>query len=181
MPFCRRALAAFAALVVMLAPHRVLHAQTAATSTADTTRRALIVVNPFSFLIPGASGEAEFAVSPTATVAFGGSYYGDGGYSTATVKLRLYPQEHAPDGFAVAFGGGLARQQENFCNLVCSRRSRTNPTVGVELDYTWLLGPTRHFGLSFGGGLQRVLGVNNSHDDLAPFLPMGRLGIGYAF
>lgn len=183
MPLSRCALAALAALAVVLAPRHVLRAQAAAAPTADSTRSALILVNPFSFLFPGVSGEAEFALAPSATLAFGGSYYGSDGpnYSTATVKLRLYPQEHAPAGFAVALGAGLARQQENYCDLRCSRTTKTNPTVGVELDYTWLLGPTRHFGLSLGGGLQRVLGVDNSHDDLAPFLPMGRLGIGYAF
>lgn len=183
MPFSRCALAALTALAVAIAPHHVLRAQTAATPTPDSTRRALILVNPFSFLFPGVSGEAEFVVAPSATVAFGGSYYGNDGpdYSTATVKLRLYPQEHAPAGFAVALGAGFAKQQETYCNLDCGHRTKTNPTVGVELDYTWLLGPTRHFGLSLGGGLQRVLGLNDTHDDLAPFLPMGRLGIGYAF
>ena len=183
MPLSRCALAALTALAIVLAPRHVLRAQTAAAPTPDSTRRAIILVNPFSFLFPGVSGEAEFALAPSATVAFGGSYYGDDGpnYSTATVKLRLYPQEHAPAGFAVALGAGFARQQENYCNLGCGKRSKTNPTVGVELDYTWLLGPTRHFGLSLGGGLQRVLGVNDTHDDLSPFLPMGRLGIGYAF
>lgn len=183
MPFSRYALASLAALAVVLAPRHALRAQTAAAPTPDSTRQALILVNPFSFLFPGVSGEAEFAVAPSATVAFGGSYYGKDGpnYSTATVKLRLYPQEHAPAGFAVGLGAGLATQQGNYCNLVCSRSSKTNPTVGVELDYTWLLGPTRHFGLSLGGGLQRVLGVSDGYHDISPFLPMGRLGVGYAF
>ena len=183
MPFSRCALAALTALAVVLAPHHALRAQTAASPTPDSTRRALILVNPFSFLFPGVSGEAEFVVAPSATVAFGGSYYGNDGpnYSTATVKLRLYPQEHAPAGFAVALGAGLARQQESYCDFGCGRRSKTHPSVGVELDYTWLLGPTRHFGLSLGGGLQRVLGIDERNDSFDQFLPMGRLGIGYAF
>lgn len=174
-------LAAAALVAIALAPATAATAQSGA--VPDTARTTMILVNPFAFLLPGAGAEVEHAISRSASVALGGSYYprSNLGYSTVTAKLRLYPQDHAPSGFAVGVGVGMASQWGYFCSVPCRQSTQVNPTVGVALDYNWLLGRTRHFALSLGGGLQRVIGVSSAYTDGSTFLPMGRLGVGYAF
>lgn len=174
-------LAAAALVAAVLAPATAATAQSGA--APDTARTTLVLVNPFSFLVPGASAEVEHAISRSASVALSGSYYprSNLGYSTVTAKLRLYPQEHAPSGFAVGVGVGMAGQEGYYCPASCGSTTEVKPTIGVALDYTWLFGATRHFGLSLGAGLQRVLGVSTTYSGASTFLPMGRLGVGYAF
>lgn len=154
---------------------------------SDTARRTLVIVDPFSPLLEGFSGELQHAVSPSIALSVGGSVYPQSqlGYSTVNAKIRLFPQGHAPAGLAVALGVGLAAQhRDNACfsfDAACDAGGTSVlPTVGVALDYMWLLGTARRFALGVGVGLQRVLGVNSS-DTIHEFLPMGQFGVGYAF
>lgn len=160
--------AALLAATAAAALARTSAAQMAPPPTDTAPRRTIIIVNPFSFLIPGVSGELEHAISPVASLSAGGAAYS--GYYSATAKVRFYPQERAPSGFAVALGGGVAGTGEG---------QSVRPSVGVELDYTWVLGHTRRFALGAGAGLQRLFG--DAGPDGTVFLPMGRLGVGYAF
>jgi hypothetical protein len=175
-------LALVIALVVI--PSSTLHAQTAsgAAVATDTARRNLAVINPFGAVFSFFSGEYEHALSQSASVGLAGTYYApsDFKYFTGEVKLRYYPSEHAPDGFSVALSAGMTHVSGDLlCFDVCDNSATNRPTAGFELDYNWLLGPSRRFVVGTGFGAKRLFGSKTSGS--ADGLPTARLVLGVAF
>ena len=63
-----------------------------------------------------------------------------------------------------------------------STRRFTRPSIGTELSYQWMLGPTSRFAVVLGAGVKRMFGKEGNFDPVnIPLLPMGRASIGYAF
>ena len=60
-------------------------------------------------------------------------------------------------------------------------RSEGAPTLGVLLDYNWLIGARRRFLVGTGIGARRVLKDVASDSPLSQVYPDGRLQIGLAF
>jgi hypothetical protein len=50
----------------------------------------------------------------------------------------------------------------------------------VQFDYSWILGPSQHFGIELGAGAKRLFYQDKSGRG-SEALPTGRLSIGYAF
>lgn len=156
----------------------------AAGMAQDSVRRDLILIDPILVPFNIYNGEYEHVLSRSATVGLSGTYYGDNGfgYYTAEVKGRYYAQEHAPDGFSLAGTVGVTRVSGGFFDFSSSgyrRSASTYPTIGVELDYNWLLGPTRRFAIGTGLGAKRLLGSHNNGS--ATGLPTARVAVGVAF
>ena len=156
---------------------------TAGTDIApDTARGNLAVINPFGVVFSFFSGEYEHALSRSASVGFAGTYYAptDFKYVTGEVKLRYYPSEHAPDGFSVALSAGVTHVSGDIlCFDVCNNSATDRPTAGFELDYNWLLGPSRRFVVGTGVGAKRLFGSKTSGS--ADGLPTARVVLGVAF
>ncbi|HEV2641993.1 MAG TPA: hypothetical protein VGT98_04780, partial [Candidatus Elarobacter sp.] len=151
-------------------------------ASADTARTNLVLLNPIGVVFSIYNGEYEHVAMPAFSMGTAGTYYKDRylNYATVEAKFRYYPQEHAPDGFAVAMSAGVTHVSGDItCWDVCSNTSKQYPTLGVELDYNWLLGPTRRFAIGAGGGAKRLFGSHN--DGSSAVLPTIRLAIGAAF
>ncbi len=147
-------------------------------------RTDLILVNPFGLVFNALSGEYEHVTTRRSSVGVGGTYFSqdDFTYATLEVKARYYPSEHAPDGFSVGLTAGVTRQSDNnttYCFDVCLKTRSNRPTVGFELDYNWVLGPTRRFVVGTGIGAKRFFGDNNSGG--IDGIPTARVAIGVAF
>ncbi len=153
----------------------------------DLLRRNMVLVNPLAAIFNVYSGEYERTINPSTTLGAAGTYYGftsdDINYSTAEIKVRYYPQEHALSGFSLGASAGATRVSENlYCSgdICDTRASSTHPTLGIELDYNWLLGPSRRFAVGTGIGAKRLFGINDDYSGLVA-LPTGRLSVGLAF
>lgn len=178
------------AITFLCVASTVLGAQSSRPGTARDSVRDLILIDPILIPFNIYNGEYEHVLSRSATLGLSGSYYGDYGNNgnnnrsadyTVEVKGRYYPQEHAPDGFSLAGTAGVTRVFGEFFGYSNSYHSgsSTYPTIGVELDYNWLLGPTRRFAIGTGIGAKRLLG---SHDNgTSGGLPTARLAVGVAF
>jgi hypothetical protein len=149
---------------------------------AGPIRTDLVLINPFGAVFDVISGEYEHVLSRGATIGFAGTYYApsDFKYFTTEIKLRYYPSERAPDGFSAGLSAGVTHVSgELLCFDVCDQTSVNRPTVGFDLDYNWLLGPSRRFTIGTGIGAKRFFG--NKQDGSLDGVPTGRLALGIAF
>jgi hypothetical protein len=56
------------------------------------------------------------------------------------------------------------------------------PSIGSELRYQWILGPSARFVVLTGLGLKRCFGDDKNVDPLSiPIVPTARINIGIAF
>ncbi|HEY5085733.1 MAG TPA: hypothetical protein VII66_00105, partial [Gemmatimonadaceae bacterium] len=133
----------------------------AAEAAADTARRNLVLANPLGVVFNLYNGEYEHVISKSASIGFAGTYYAptDYTYFTSEIKMRYYPSERAPDGFSLALSAGLTHETGSLlCFDSCDSAPSNRPTLGSELDYNWLLGPTRRFAIGTGIGAKRFFG-----------------------
>jgi hypothetical protein len=82
-----------------------------------------------------------------------------------------------------ATAGFASANDENFDfngQRIVSRRT-TRPTIGTELSYQWIIGPSARFVAVTGLGLKRFLGEEGSDPISVPILPTARINIGFAF
>jgi hypothetical protein len=134
-----------------------------------------------------ASAEYEGMTSDEVSLGAGAGVDTDN-YAWGEGKLRYYPGARAPRGFAIGMSAGAARVNsytEDDCFIFCSDASGpsgTGATVGVFLDYSWLLGRSRRFYVGTGLGLKRVFGLDDAPGQSYPeVLGASRLQVGYAF
>jgi hypothetical protein len=150
-----------------------------------------ISINPLFLPFGGYVAEFERAVAPSVTLGLSGAYYDpvgddDDTYSSAEVKLRVYPNERALRGFSIGVSAGLGRVTTETCCTTADREERrttkSGATAGVVLDYNWLLGRNRRFLVGTGIGAKRLFG-NLGEDDFFDIrvLPTLRLQVGAAF
>ena len=157
-------------------------------------RRTVITFNPFAALAEYFAGDVETKVSPTVSLGVGFSTTGIEDYNNYTAleaKVRYYPAEEALKGFSVAGTVGVATARTEAgrfqtcgsfgCSPAASERA-TRGTIGTELSYQWLLGPTDRFVTVIGLGVKRFLGKEGEFDPInIPILPTARINIGFAF
>ena len=169
-------------------------AQTLREQTRTATPSTHILsVNPFLPLFGYFQGEYERRLQDNLSLAVAGSYVRyDEYYTNLDVKLRLYPQDRALDGFGIAAGLGVgsAKPDGDFVsdcsnNFECVERAArrvTAPTFSVEAQYQWLLGRTRRTAVSVGGGAKRYFFSDDDlQDRIERVLPSARFTIGYVF
>ncbi len=186
MSLLRRTLRAFAVgFTAVAVSSAAAHAQSGPTR--------IVAINPFLPLLGSFQGEFEKKLQANLSVAVSASYldYGDDDddrYTSADVKLRLYPADRALDGFGIAAGLGVGGQsvvESTDCVDIdrCryDRVSRTAPTFSVEMQYQWLLGKNSNTAVSVGGGAKRYFLSNTPNDLFNEFMPTLRLTVGYAF
>lgn len=162
-----------------------LHAQPQRLRVDPDIRTGVVTLNPFAIFAEFLTGDVEVKVARAATIGFGGSFAGSDfdNYRALEAKVRYYPGEKALQGFSVAGTAGFSSAKEFESSFGVERRRRvTVPSVGTELSYQWLLGPSARFVAVTGLGLKRFLGAESEADFLdTPILPTARINIGFAF
>jgi hypothetical protein len=145
--------------------------------------------------IPFGVVSAEYEYMATRELSWGlGAGIDNNTHSWAEAKIRFYPGARGPDGLAVGMTAGVDRLRAftgNDCLVICTEGSGpkgTAFTLGVLLDYGWLIGPTERFYVGTGVGAKRVYGLDDERDtdggfitDYPKVLPVIRFQIGYTF
>jgi hypothetical protein len=181
----------------------------AAQQSSIPAYRSLIGFNPLGIPFDIASIEFETLMQQGITFGVAGSYVAlddddefEAGerWTSFDVKGRYYPGEVVLRGFSVGLSLGVTRYSErvfsdctptptnpNPCGgggpTPSTRESLVTPTIGVIVDYNFLLGAQRRFLVGLGVGAKRLL----KHDsDIRSFdppraYPFGRFAIGLAF
>jgi hypothetical protein len=146
-------------------------------------RENLISINPLGIVFEYFSGEIEHAISRSASVGLTGSYASpfDFTYTSFDVIGRYYPSEAGLRGFSIGPTVGFTHVSDNQVCFDCSSSSANAFTVGAELDYSWILGPSQHFGVELGVGAKRLFITGQDSRQISTALPTGRLSVGYAF
>lgn len=157
-----------------------------------------VSINPLGLPFGIYSAEYEVAVPGGGglAVGVGGTYAsdffeddeGDGGDGSRDVwfegKVLYYPSEVALRGFSTGLTLGYHNARNDGGDLFSPGgevRSEGAPTIGVLLDYNWLLGPRRRFLVGTGIGARRVMKQVDAGSPLEQVYPDGRLQIGLAF
>jgi hypothetical protein len=163
-----------------------LHGQQPTRVNPDT-RKAVFTFNPFAIFALYFAGDVELKAAKTVTVGGGFSAVGIddfNNYRSLEAKVRYYPAERALQGFALAGTAGFATgsDRDSFTPGGLPPRRVSRPTIGTELSYQWIVGPSSRFVVVTGIGLKRLLGEEANFDPLnIPILPTARLNIGFAF
>lgn len=145
-------------------------------------RENLLSINPLGVLFEYYSAEFEHSMSRSTSLAVAGSYFSpfDIGYSSVDGILRYYPAEQGLRGFSIGPSVGYTHVSDNSCVFDCTTNSSSAVTIGVQLNYSWILGPSQHFGIELGLGAKRLF-YSGSEGRGSTALPTGRLSVGYAY
>ncbi len=140
----------------------------------------VLSVNPFGLLAEYVNAEYERAMTSTTSLGVSASYFGafdEADYFSLEGKYRYYPQARSLAGFAL--GGSLGYAQVSATDGDDDKASAFS--VGVEVDYNWLVGPSRRFFIGTGIGAKRLFG-GDVDSDVPVVLPTLRLvNVGFAF
>jgi hypothetical protein len=153
----------------------------AAQSPAPSTQRNILTINPLGIPFEYFSAEFERALSGASSLGLTGSYVSieDVTYSTIEGKYRFYPNEEGPKGFSVGLAAGITRVSED--DDFGPTESESLPTLGVIVDYNWMLGKTKRFVVGAGLGAKRIFGDDDNFGDASFGYPTARFQIGLRF
>jgi hypothetical protein len=165
--------AAATAVIVLAATASAVVAQPTSPPYGPTpsATRHVVSANPFGLLFGLFNAEYERTVNDPLTVGAGGSFFedGDNDYVNADLFVRYYPSGRPLDGWAFGVKAGLTNVG-----------SGTYPGVGVDVNWSRVMGRRDNFYLGIGFGLKRLLGADGSY--VVPLVPTIRLvNIGVAF
>jgi hypothetical protein len=170
----------FALMAAMIA----LPVATAAAQNA--TPRNVISIQPLSAMLTVYSGEYERAFGKAASWGVGATYWnaGDTGdevsYTSGDFKLRYYPQGSSLNGFSVGGSVGYSTVSETFGT---TEAEQGGVSVGVLLEYQWLMGAKKNFSMTLGAGAKALM-VNEddfSGSEVTARYPTARVSVGYAW
>ena len=157
-----------------------------ASAQERTGKAAVISIQPISAMLTVYSGEVELAMSRSATIGAGATYFspdvfdGDFNYLSGDVKIRYYPEGRAFQGFS--FGGSVGVTHLSASDNNSTGGSASGPSIGVMLDYNWLLGAEKSFYIGLGLGAKTLFISDKSVADEATLhYPTMRLSVGWAF
>jgi hypothetical protein len=150
-------------------------------------RLNLLSINPLGVVFEYFSGEFEHATTRATSLAIGASYTSPFDISYTSVDLigRYYPAEQGLRGFSIGPTLGYTSVSDDYSCApptfdVCSTSKSNAVTAGIQLDYSWILGPSQHFGIELGLGAKRLF-YQGDHGRGSDALPTGRLSVGYSF
>jgi len=159
----------------------------AAATAQKAAPRNVISLQPLSAMLTVYSGEYERSMSKSVTWGLGGTYWdaGDAGdevkYSSGDFKLRYYPMGSALYGFSV--GGTVGYSSVKGTSSTGVDETAGGASVGILLEYQWLMGQQKNFALALGAGAKALM-VNDddiSSADFTAHYPTARVSIGWAF
>jgi len=158
-----------------------------ASAQATSAKSTVLSIQPIDAMLTVYAGEAEIAMSHSVTLGAGATYWGpditdgDFRYLSGDLKLRYYPDAKPFQGFS--FGGSVGVTQIKATdNTSQSSGSASGPSIGVMLDYNWLVGAQRAFYVGLGAGAKRVFISDQDVSDNATLIyPTLRISVGWAF
>ena len=165
----------------------VAFALISSTAAAQTvTPKNVLSIQPLSAMFRVYSVEYERAASKAVTWGLGTTLFrvGDSGndvnYTSAEFKLRYYPAEVALQGFS--FGGAVGLSGVTGRSDSGGDETVTAPSLGVLLEYQWLMGASKNFALTLGLGA-KALSIKDSFssNDFVARYPTARVSVGYSF
>ena len=178
--------AATASLLLLLAPSRSLPAQ----GTAPI-RSNVLAVNPLGIPFKFLSVDYERALAGGFSLGGNVSYisWGDEddsdevSYRSVELKGRIYPEADGLRGFAVGLTAGVSQLKEDITDDtgLNDDLEDTFPTLGVVVDYNWLLGKERRFFVGMGLGAKRVYGDDEGFSEANFAYMTARFQVGVAF
>ncbi len=132
------------------------------------------------------SAEYERKTGSAVSVGVGGTYWDVGEdddltYASGDLKLRYYPQGTALQGFS--FGGSVGFSSISATTFEGVDESASGPSLGILIEYQWLMGVQRNFALTLGVGAKAVMVDEDeiSSDDFIARYPTARISVGFAF
>ena len=188
--FFQRSITLSAALLVAAAP--ALAQPSPRVVTVPEGPAHVFTVNPFFLLAGWIAVEYEQRLSPSLSLGGGFNHteYSDDRYTDFDFKARLYASEHALRGLSIGLSlGGSSINIANYeictpafggCNIPL-KRTISSPSIGIELNYQWLLGSSRHTAIAVGFGGKRFLASDETLRGTGRVIPTFRLGLGYGF
>ena len=145
----------------------------------------VVSINPLLLPFGGLIAEYEAVAAPNVTFGASLAYYdfvggGSDRYTSGEAKVRFYPGERAPEGFAVGLTLGFGRSHDGGVPPG-EDATKGGLTSGVAVDYHWLVGPSRRFFIGSGVAVKRRFG--DLRDDWIGWevLPTARLQMGVVF
>lgn len=126
--------------------------------------RTYIALNPLGIPFDIASVEVETGVVQGVTVGGQGSYtsFGDDRYSTFDAKVRYYPSEVVLRGFSMGVSAGHTHFTTR--NNDVTRQSLDFGSIGLLVDYNWMLGERHRFIVGTGLGAKRVIANSDERE-----------------
>ena len=162
-------------------------ATTAGAQTSAAGKSAVFSIQPITTMLTIYTGEVELAMSPSVTLGAGATYWGpdfddeDFSYLSGDLKVRYYPDARAFQGFSFGGSVGLTRVAASSSNTQ-DNGSATKPSVGVMLDYNWLLGANKSFYVGLGAGAKALfINEDEFNSNITLRYPTARLSVGWAF
>jgi len=149
--------------------------------------RNVLSIQPINAVFTDYSAEYERATRGAVTFGIGGTFFnvGDGvdeiTYKSADVKLRYYPNGTALMGFS--FGGTAGYSSVSGQDFDGTDQSASGPSLGILLEYQWLMGVQRNFSVALGVGAKAVFVKDNAFtsDNFLARYPTARVSVGFAF
>lgn len=154
-------------------------------------RQNLVSTDPLGVVFQWYNAELEHALSPEISLAAHASYVKpiDVAYTSADIIARYYPNAQGLRGFDIGGTVGFAHlSSPDFAYAQCLgcgpdyNQSANAFTLGIQGDYSWILGPSQHFGVELGVGAKRFFyNSKNTNSNFSVALPTARASIGYAW
>ncbi len=170
-----------------LMPFAAASAQQVAAPFTPATPHSVISIQPINAVFTAYSAEYEHQTGAAVTFGVGGTFLnaGDGidevTYKSGDLKLRYYPSGTALIGFS--FGGTAGFSSVSGTDFNGAKTSVSGPSLGVLLEYQWLMGLERNFSVALGIGAKAVFVKDNqfTSDNFVTRYPTARISVGYAF
>jgi hypothetical protein len=150
-------------------------------------RKNVFTIQPLNAVFQFYSAEYERAATKAVTWGVGANYASgflwddDVSYTSAEFKLRYYPAGVALQGFSVGSALGYTNVRDNNSGGT-TPVSEGAPSLGVLLEYQWLLGQEKNFALALGLGAKALfIDTSDSSNDFTARYPTARISIGWAY
>src|SRR5690349_15735686 len=172
----RRPASAALVLALSLAPPAAAGAQPAAPPRKPP--HLAVATNPLAIPFGLFTLDLETAThTPGLTVGAGGTWITDGADKRwADARVMYFPGENAFRGFALGLTGGVVYEEGRD-----GERTESAPTLGVRMDYDWLVGVRKRMLVGIGLGAKRVLRDVQSGSSLDQVYADGRFVVGLTF
>jgi hypothetical protein len=149
-------------------------------------RPNVFTIQPLTAVFGFYSAEYERAATKAVTWGLGGNYWSpdassdDFSYASGEFKLRYYPSGVALQGFSV--GGSLGYSNVRGQNSDGTTGSAGAPSLGVLLEYQWLMGEKKNFAIALGVGAKALFISEDEFDnDFVAKYPTARISVGWAW
>ena len=165
-----RRTALLAALLAFGAIARSAAAQATNTARVPIPYTSYIGINPLGIPFDIFSVEVESGIAQGMTLGASAAHteLDNQRYSSADFKFRYYPSEVVLKGFSIGASAGLLRysdiRSEFDVTVTETRQTIDTPTLGLLLDYNWMLGASRRFLIGTGLAAKRILAGSEDRD-----------------